>query len=86
MTQVWENGLEIEHMIMKILFTGGGTMGPVTPLLAVWEAWRASDASVTEVWVGTSKGPERLVVEAQGISFLTLPVARFPGPGRRCWR
>ncbi|MBI4256661.1 UDP-N-acetylglucosamine--N-acetylmuramyl-(pentapeptide) pyrophosphoryl-undecaprenol N-acetylglucosamine transferase [Candidatus Uhrbacteria bacterium] len=63
---------------MKILFTGGGTMGPVTPLLAVWEAWRASDASVTAIWVGTSKGPERSVVESQGISFLTLPVARFP--------
>ena len=53
-------------------------MGPVTPLLAVWEAWRASDVSVTAIWVGTSLGPERSVVEAQGISFLTLPVARFP--------
>ncbi len=53
-------------------------MGPVTPLLAVWEAWRASDTSVTAIWVGTSRGPERSVVEAQGVSFLTLPVARFP--------
>mgnify|MGYP001587387497 CR=1 FL=1 len=63
---------------MKILFTGGGTMGPVTPLLAVWEAWRANDPSVTAVWVGTSRGPERMVVEQQGISFLTLPAARAP--------
>ncbi len=53
-------------------------MGPVTPLLAVWEAWRANDPSVTAVWVGTSRGPERMVVEQQGISFLTLPAARAP--------
>jgi UDP-N-acetylglucosamine--N-acetylmuramyl-(pentapeptide) pyrophosphoryl-undecaprenol N-acetylglucosamine transferase len=63
---------------MKILFTGGGTMGPVTPLLAVWEAWRLRDASVMAVWVGTKRGPERQVVEQQGISFLTLPAARAP--------
>lgn len=53
-------------------------MGPVTPLLAVWEAWKKSDPTVEAIWVGTSKGPERSVVEAQGISFLTLPVVRFP--------
>ena len=53
-------------------------MGSVTPLLAVWEAWRASDSRVTAVWVGTAHGPERTVVEAQGISFLTLPAVRVP--------
>ncbi|MBI4592107.1 UDP-N-acetylglucosamine--N-acetylmuramyl-(pentapeptide) pyrophosphoryl-undecaprenol N-acetylglucosamine transferase [Candidatus Uhrbacteria bacterium] len=62
---------------MKILFYGGVTMWPVTPLLAVWEAWKKIDPAVEAVWVGTPRGPERLVVEAQGISFLTLPVARF---------
>ncbi len=53
-------------------------MGPVAPLLAVWEAWRESDSSVTAVWVGTARGPERRVVEQQGIPFLTLPAARAP--------
>lgn len=53
-------------------------MGPVTPLLAVWEAWRKIDPSVEAVWVGTARGPEREVVEAQGIPFITLPVARLP--------
>lgn len=53
-------------------------MGSVTPLLAVWEAWKKIDPSVEAVWVGTSRGPEREVVEAQGIPFLTLPVARLP--------
>jgi UDP-N-acetylglucosamine:LPS N-acetylglucosamine transferase len=43
---------------MKILFTGGGTMGPVTPLLAVFEAWKDVDPDVQGVWAGTPHGPE----------------------------
>lgn len=53
-------------------------MGPVMPLLAVWEAWKKIDPGVEGIWVGTKRGPERGVVEAQGISFLTLPVSRLP--------
>lgn len=62
---------------MKILFAGGGTLGPVTPLLAVAEAWKELDPSVEFVWVGTPNGPERRPLEAAGIRFLSLPVARF---------
>jgi UDP-N-acetylglucosamine--N-acetylmuramyl-(pentapeptide) pyrophosphoryl-undecaprenol N-acetylglucosamine transferase len=62
---------------MKILFTGGGTLGPVTPLLAVAQAWRAQDDSVEFVWVGTGHGPERKLVEDAGIEFCRLPVARL---------
>ncbi len=62
---------------MKILFAGGGTLGPVTPLLAVAEAWKRTDPSVEFVWVGTPNGPERGAVEAAGIRFLSLPVARL---------
>lgn len=63
---------------MKILFAGGGTLGPVTPLLAVAEALRDIDPGVEFVWVGTPNGPDRAAVEAAGIRFLTLPVARLP--------
>ncbi len=62
---------------MKILFAGGGTLGPVTPLLAVAEAWRAVDSAVDFVWVGTPNGPDRKIVEAAGIRFLSIPVARL---------
>lgn len=62
---------------MKILFAGGGTLGPVTPLLAVAEAWRAVDSSVQFVWVGTPTGPDRAVVEAAGLRFVSIPVARL---------
>lgn len=53
-------------------------MGPVMPLLAVWEAWRAVEPGVEGVWIGTQHGPERAVVEAQGMAFVSLPVARVP--------
>src|SRR3989338_7807534 len=63
---------------MKILFAGGGTLGPVMPLLAVVSAWKKKDPSATFVWVGTAHGPERAFVEKEGIPFFTLPVARLP--------
>jgi UDP-N-acetylglucosamine--N-acetylmuramyl-(pentapeptide) pyrophosphoryl-undecaprenol N-acetylglucosamine transferase len=62
---------------MKVLFAGGGTMGPVTPLLAVAEAWRAKDPRAEFVWVGTRQGPEREPVRAAGIRFFHVPVARL---------
>jgi len=62
---------------MKILFTGGGTLGPVTPLLAVAEAWKKLDTSVEFVWVGTSHGPEREFIENEGIRFVSVVTARL---------
>jgi UDP-N-acetylglucosamine--N-acetylmuramyl-(pentapeptide) pyrophosphoryl-undecaprenol N-acetylglucosamine transferase len=63
---------------MKVLLAGGGTLGPVTPLLAVVEAWRAREESVSFVWVGTPHGPERAFVTEMGIGFYDVPVARLP--------
>ena len=63
---------------MKILFTGGGTMGPVTPLLAVHEALKKIDSHIESVWIGTPHGPERSVVEGAGFQFFALPVTRCP--------
>ncbi|MBU0646422.1 UDP-N-acetylglucosamine--N-acetylmuramyl-(pentapeptide) pyrophosphoryl-undecaprenol N-acetylglucosamine transferase [Patescibacteria group bacterium] len=63
---------------MKILLAGGGTMGPVTPLLAIAERWNNIDPTVEFVWVGTKHGPERSAVQDEGIPFLYVPVARLP--------
>ncbi len=51
------------------MMTGGGTLGPVTPLLAVIEAWRRQDPTALFVWVGTKSGPERDVIAKQLIPF-----------------
>lgn len=62
---------------MKILFTGGGTLGPVTPLLAVADVWKKHDASVEFLWVGTKRGPERAFIEKEGIRFRSIMSARL---------
>lgn len=53
-------------------------MGPVTPLLAVFEAWKQRDPDLDAAWAGTPHGPEGEVVVKQGMRFYALPVARFP--------
>lgn len=53
---------------MKIILSGGGTMGPVTPLIAVAEEF--SDHEL--MWIGTRRGPEREIVEAAGIQFQAI--------------
>jgi UDP-N-acetylglucosamine--N-acetylmuramyl-(pentapeptide) pyrophosphoryl-undecaprenol N-acetylglucosamine transferase len=57
---------------MKILLSGGGTLGPVTPLLAMREAIAAAYPDASFVWVGTRRGPERRLVEAAGIRFYPI--------------
>lgn len=66
-----------------ILFTGGGTAGSVTPLLAVAEALQ-QQAGPSEkksyrkniqkdfVWVGTRMGVERVLVEQVGMRFYAI--------------
>ncbi len=57
--------------------TGGGTLGSVTPLLAVAEEMRKRDVHTTISWVGTPSGPERLVVESSRIAFYALAAPKL---------
>ncbi|MFA6534184.1 MAG: glycosyltransferase, partial [Patescibacteria group bacterium] len=54
---------------MRILLTGGGTMGSVTPLLATAEQLKTDGLTAEFLWLGTKAGPERAVVELAGIKF-----------------
>ncbi len=62
---------------MKIVFSGGGTLGPVVPLIAIAEACRMQDPKVQLVWVGTKNGPEREVVEQYDIPFFTMTAGKW---------
>ena len=42
-----------------ILLTGGGTLGPVTPLLAIYDEWKKQHVGVRFSWIGTFTGPEQ---------------------------
>ena len=69
------------HSRYKIIFSGGGTLGSVTPLLGLAAILQTEYPEAEIVWVGTAKGPERTVIEAAGYRFLVLPVAKL----RRYW-
>jgi UDP-N-acetylglucosamine--N-acetylmuramyl-(pentapeptide) pyrophosphoryl-undecaprenol N-acetylglucosamine transferase len=60
-----------------VLMTGGGTLGPVTPLLAVAAEWRRQDPGLQVSWVGTHRGPERQLIEAEKYQFFSLSVPKF---------
>jgi UDP-N-acetylglucosamine--N-acetylmuramyl-(pentapeptide) pyrophosphoryl-undecaprenol N-acetylglucosamine transferase len=61
---------------MKILFSGGGTLGPVTPLLALHENIKDLPG-LSCVWVGTESGPEEILIKNAGIPFLSLPASKL---------
>ncbi len=63
-----------------ILFAGGGTAGPVTPLLAVIENLQKKNKDVSFHWVGTKSGPEKDLVATKQIPFssiVTVKLDRF---------
>lgn len=59
---------------MRILLSGGGTLGPVTPLLALAEHMEEGNGFL---WIGTADGPERAVVEAAGLRFASVPAGKI---------
>jgi UDP-N-acetylglucosamine--N-acetylmuramyl-(pentapeptide) pyrophosphoryl-undecaprenol N-acetylglucosamine transferase len=61
---------------MKILFTGGGTMGPVTPLLAIYENLKEESGN-SFLWIGTKNGPEKTVVAQAQIPYKSIPSGKL---------
>jgi UDP-N-acetylglucosamine--N-acetylmuramyl-(pentapeptide) pyrophosphoryl-undecaprenol N-acetylglucosamine transferase len=63
---------------MKILLAGGGSGGPVSPLLAVQSYIKAQHPSAKFLFVGTSGGPERAMVSIHdpSIQFKTVPAGK----------
>lgn len=62
---------------MKILFSGGGTLGPVTPLLAIKDVVFEKNRRSSFVWIGTVGGPERQMVEEHGLPFYSITAGKF---------
>lgn len=66
---------------MRILFTGGGTLGSVTPLLALYEYMkqRFGDSALRAAWIGTRQGPEWKLISTYRITQISI----FSGKLRR---
>lgn len=61
---------------MRIIFSGGGTLGSVTPLLALYEEFAQPTQAV---WIGTRGGPEKELVHSYHMPFRAI----FSGKLRR---
>jgi UDP-N-acetylglucosamine--N-acetylmuramyl-(pentapeptide) pyrophosphoryl-undecaprenol N-acetylglucosamine transferase len=58
--------------------TGGGTLGPVTPLIAIGNVLEVSALNMQIVWVGTPQGPEGELLKNLGYRFISLKTAKLP--------
>ncbi|HTL39319.1 MAG TPA: UDP-N-acetylglucosamine--N-acetylmuramyl-(pentapeptide) pyrophosphoryl-undecaprenol N-acetylglucosamine transferase [Methylomirabilota bacterium] len=62
---------------MKILLAGGGSGGPVSPLLAVAAEVKKVQPRTQFLFVGTKTGPERQMVTLAGFNFESIPGAKW---------
>lgn len=67
--------------MIKIVLVGGGTLGPVTPLIAIGEAVKERTDMTVVGFVGTRRGPERDLVAALDIPFFAIMAGKL----RRYW-
>jgi len=69
--------------IYKIFLTGGGTGGSVAPLLAIYDEFKDQDvvrpasSQFEFLWLGTKFGPERVMVEKEGIKFKAISSGKW---------
>lgn len=64
-------------MSKLIILAGGGTLGPVAPLLAVVSAARATGKNWDFIWVGTINGSEQQLVKALGLPFYSITSGKW---------
>ncbi|MBI2443643.1 MAG: glycosyltransferase [Candidatus Magasanikbacteria bacterium] len=62
---------------MKIILSGGGTLGPVIPLLAIAGAITTKYPEAQFIWVGTRAGPERGIVEKAEMPFFVIGAGKW---------
>lgn len=62
---------------MKVILSGGGTIGSVSPLLAVYEELKTRQDNVEVLWLGTRNGPEKKLVESYQIKFKAISAGKL---------
>jgi len=62
---------------MKIILTGGGTIGSVSPLLAVRDALLKVEPATQFIWVGTEEGMEEEIVRQKNIAYFSVKCGKF---------
>lgn len=62
---------------IKILLSGGGSGGPVSPVLAVAAEIKKLHPKAEFLFVGTKRGPEARMVAEEGIKFVSIPAGKL---------
>lgn len=63
---------------IRIIYSGGGTLGPVTPLLGIHEVLQKEYGNLYEpLWIGTRNGLERELVTEYNISYQPLVAGKL---------
>lgn len=62
---------------MRLLFVGGGTLGSVSPLIAIIEELKKKDSHIECLWVGTANGPERAFVAEYNIPYRAIHAGKL---------
>jgi UDP-N-acetylglucosamine--N-acetylmuramyl-(pentapeptide) pyrophosphoryl-undecaprenol N-acetylglucosamine transferase len=79
---------------MKVLLVGGGTMGSVSPLIAMSEFVKKDQPDAEFLFVGGHDGPEKKAVESYNINFTAISSGKlrryfswsnFVDPFKICW-
>ncbi len=68
----------------RYVFTGGGTLGHVTPNLAIIRHLQSEEPESEFLYLGSRGGPEKEKVEARGLRFRGVPARPFASP-RKLW-
>lgn len=63
-------------MTMKIILSGGGTLGSVSPLIAIYQTL-VTRGDCEFLWVGTQGGPEMKLVSEYGIRYIAIPSGKY---------
>ncbi|MEK7580613.1 MAG: undecaprenyldiphospho-muramoylpentapeptide beta-N-acetylglucosaminyltransferase [Patescibacteria group bacterium] len=65
-------------MKIKVILTGGGTGGSVTPLIAVAQNLESRYQNEIEfLWLGTNNGPEKKLASRYNIKFIVIPAGKW---------
>lgn len=62
---------------MRIIFSGGGTLGPVMPLVAVYQELKKKRPKWEFLWVGTKNGPEKNIAAKYGLPYASISSAKL---------
>jgi UDP-N-acetylglucosamine--N-acetylmuramyl-(pentapeptide) pyrophosphoryl-undecaprenol N-acetylglucosamine transferase len=72
---------KVDKRKKTIIFSGGGTGGSVTPLLAVAQELMNTEKNIDYIFIGTSHGPEKEIISTaklkEKFQFISLPAGKW---------